>query len=102
MVNKSANVMNAELNQVRRLLLDEEHHNSDKDLMAKLGIAKTTFYRYKARIMEEGQKLSGVIHCRNGFDGNAIRLKGEIIFNISTELNLAKKNIATLKKVLFD
>lgn len=52
--------------------------------------------------LEEGKKLSGVIYCRNEFDGTEIKLTGDIIFNQTADVKMDGKETLELKKILFD
>jgi len=49
---KASNVVNAEVNRLRRIL-EENPGKLDQDLMIELGIKKATFYRYKNRIRQQ-------------------------------------------------
>jgi len=52
---KPSQVVNAEINRLRRIL-EENLDKSDQDIMLELGIKKTTFYRYKERIRQQDKE----------------------------------------------
>jgi hypothetical protein len=51
---KSSNVVNAEINRLRRVL--ETTNKSDIELMEELQIKQTTFYRYKEKIRQQDKE----------------------------------------------
>lgn len=63
----------------------------------------TTFQRDPEFLnLNNANKLSGVIHCRNEFNGTDIKLGGNIIPNDSAEVRLDEKDIEEIKEILFD
>jgi hypothetical protein len=54
---KSAHIIRAEINQIRRLLEDKDRYWTDTDIITKLNLNWRTYYRYKARIAEEDKEL---------------------------------------------
>lgn len=57
MARKSAHIIRAEINQVRRLLEDKDRYWTDNEIISKLNLNWRTYYRYKARIAEEDKEL---------------------------------------------
>ena len=57
MGNKSKRIIQAELNQIRRLLEAKDHNWTDQEIRQKLDIERRTYYRYKNRIEQEDQEI---------------------------------------------
>lgn len=52
--------------------------------------------------LEQGKKLTAVIHCTNEFDGMSIKLQGKIIPNESAEIKLDVNDILEIEQDLFE
>ena len=63
----------------------------------------TTFERDPEFLrLNEGRKLTGLIHYTDEFDGLKKYLKGDVIINANAEIELNESSLSELKKALFE
>ena len=84
---KSSNVVNAEINRIRRAL--ENTEKSDIELMEELQVKEKTFYRYKQRIHEQ-DKNAWLEVAKESLESAALKVKRELDYCIKINRDVAE------------
>lgn len=86
---KSSNVVNAEINRLRRVL--ESTDKSDIELMEELQIKEKTFYRYKQRIHQQNQDAWLEI-AKESLESAALKVKQSLDYCIKISKDVANNS----------
>jgi hypothetical protein len=100
---KASNVVNAEINRIRRVL--ESTDKSDIELIEELQINRKTFYRYKERIREQ-DKEAWLEVAKESLESAALKVKQSLDYCIKISKDVAdnsndqRARIEAAKKVV--
>jgi hypothetical protein len=83
---KSSNVVNAEINRIRRVL--ESTDKPDTEIMEELQIKEKTFYRYKQRIHEQ-DKDAWLEIAKESLESAALKVKKSLDYCIKISKDVA-------------
>lgn len=83
---KASNVVNAEINRLRRVL--ESSDKSDIELMEELKIKKTTFYKYKDIIREQDKEAWKEV-AKESLESAALKVKKSLDYAIKIYRDVA-------------
>jgi hypothetical protein len=86
---KSSNVVNAEINRLRRVL--ESTSKSDMELIEELQIKQTTFYRYKEKIREQNKEAWREI-AKESLEEAALKVKNSLDYCIAISKDVANNS----------
>ena len=81
--------VHAEVNRLRRVIENPDNYDkSDVEIINELGINRCTFYRYKARILEEDKEVWSKIR-REGLESQALKILKSLNMAIKVNTEIA-------------